>query len=94
MFWIAKYVYRVSESSELIARGVFDRSEYQVFRHCEDFLWSVRCHMHFLMGRAEERLSFDIQREIAVPLNARSLQAIRQGYRDRSTVPAEPGPVS
>ena len=68
LFWIAKYVYRVSESSELIARGVFDRGEYQVFRHCEDFLWSVRCHMHFLMGRAEERLSFDIQREIAVRL--------------------------
>ena len=68
LFWIAKYVYRVREPSELIARGVFDRGEYQVFRHCEDFLWSVRCHMHFLMGRAEERLSFDIQREIAVRL--------------------------
>ena len=68
LFWIAKYVYRVREPSELIARDVFDRGEYQVFRHCEDFLWSVRCHMHFLMGRAEERLSFDIQREIAVRL--------------------------
>ena len=68
LFWIAKYVYRVREVSELIAHGVFDRGEYQVFRHCEDFLWSVRCHMHFLMGRAEERLSFDIQREIAVRL--------------------------
>ena len=39
-----------------------------MFRRCEDFLWSVRCHMHFLAGRAEERLSFDIQREIAVRL--------------------------
>jgi [protein-PII] uridylyltransferase len=68
LFWIAKYVYRVREVSELIAHGVFDRGEYQVFRHCEDFLWSVRSHMHFLMGRAEERLSFDIQREIAVRL--------------------------
>ena len=34
----------------------------------EDFLWAVRCHMHFVTGRAEERLSFDIQREIAVRL--------------------------
>jgi [protein-PII] uridylyltransferase len=68
LFWIAKYVYRVREPSELIARGVFDRGEYQLFRQCENFLWSVRCHMHFLMGRAEERLSFDIQREIAVRL--------------------------
>jgi [protein-PII] uridylyltransferase len=39
-----------------------------LFRRCENFLWSVRCHMHFLTGRAEERLSFDIQREIAVRL--------------------------
>ena len=68
LFWIAKYVYRVREPDELIKRGVFDKHEYQLFRRCEDFLWSVRCHMHFLMGRAEERLSFDIQREIAVRL--------------------------
>ncbi|MEL7429986.1 MAG: [protein-PII] uridylyltransferase, partial [Pseudomonadota bacterium] len=37
------------------------------------FLWTVRCHMHFLTGRPEERLSFDIQREIAA----------RLGYVDR-----------
>jgi len=40
-----------------------------MFRRCEDFLWSVRCNMHFLTGRAEEAgLSFDIQRDIAVRL--------------------------
>src|SRR3984957_19383231 len=68
LFWIAKYVYRVREPEELIDRGVFDHDEYNMFRRCEDFLWSVRCNMHFLAGRAEERLSFDIQREIAVRL--------------------------
>jgi [protein-PII] uridylyltransferase len=68
LFWIAKYVYRVREPDELIKRDVFDKQEYQLFRRCEDFLWSVRCHMHFVTGRAEERLSFDIQREIAVRL--------------------------
>ena len=68
LFWIAKYVYRVRDVEELIDRGVFDRDELKVFRRCEDFLWSVRCHMHFVTGRAEERLSFDIQREIAVRL--------------------------
>src|ERR1700734_2093383 len=68
LFWIAKYVYRVREPEELIKRGVFDREEYKMFERCADFLWSVRCNMHFLTGRAEERLSFDIQREIAVRL--------------------------
>src|SRR5579883_1839236 len=68
LYWIAKYVYRVKEREELLERGVFDRREYLRFRRCGDFLWAVRCHMHFVTGRAEERLSFDIQREIAVRL--------------------------
>ncbi|UZE49203.1 [protein-PII] uridylyltransferase [Rhodopseudomonas sp. P2A-2r] len=65
LFWIAKYVYRVRDSGELVERGVFDAHEYRTFRRCEDFLWSVRCNLHFLSRRPEERLSFDMQREIA-----------------------------
>ena len=68
LYWIAKYVYRVREREQLIEFGVYDPREYRRFRRCADFLWAVRCHMHFLTGRAEERLSFDIQREIAVRL--------------------------
>jgi [protein-PII] uridylyltransferase len=68
LYWIAKYVYRVRDTDELVKRGVFDPQEYRTFRRCEDFLWSVRCNMHFFTNRAEERLSFDIQREIAVRL--------------------------
>jgi [protein-PII] uridylyltransferase len=68
LFWIAKYVYRVRETDELVARGVFDAHEYRTFRRCADFLWSVRCNLHFLSGRPEERLSFDLQREIAIRL--------------------------
>src|SRR6185436_6187228 len=68
LYWIAKYVYRVQEREELIKHGVYDRREYTRFRRCGDFLWAVRCNMHFVTGRAEERLSFDIQREVAVRL--------------------------
>src|SRR5689334_15596148 len=68
LFWIAKYVYRVRETDELVQRGVFDAHEYRTFSRCADFLWSVRCNLHFLSGRPEERLSFDLQREIAVRL--------------------------
>ena len=28
-------------------------------------MWGVRCHLHFLTGRAEDRLSFDIQPDMA-----------------------------
>src|ERR1043166_6759399 len=68
LYWIAKYVYRVQEREELAERGVFDGQEYRTFRRCADFLWSVRCNLHFVSGRAEERLSFDMQREIAIRL--------------------------
>jgi [protein-PII] uridylyltransferase len=73
LFWIAKYVYRVREPRELIAVGLFASSEYSLFERCEEFLWRVRCHLHFARGRAEERLTFDIQPAIAA----------RLGYRDR-----------
>lgn len=65
LFWIAKYHYRVTDTADLIAAGVLSRAEYLKFRRAEDFLWAIRCHMHFLTGRAEERMSFDLQREIA-----------------------------
>ena len=52
-------------AEELVGKGVFTRREYLEFRKAEDFLWAARCHMHFLTARAEERLHFDIQREIA-----------------------------
>ncbi|MBN8183514.1 [protein-PII] uridylyltransferase [Roseibium aggregatum] len=68
LFWIAKYHYRVNRQSELVKKGVLTRSEYARFKKSDDFLWAVRCHLHFLTGRPEERLSFDVQREIAIRL--------------------------
>ncbi|KQZ32822.1 protein-PII uridylyltransferase [Mesorhizobium sp. Root552] len=65
LFWIGKYFYRVRTGAELVGKGVFTQSEYRQFLKSEDFLWAVRCHMHFLTGKAEERLHFDIQRDIA-----------------------------
>ena len=65
LFWISKYVYRVRNAHDLVAAGVFSPREFALFRRCEEFLWSVRCRLHFLAGRAEERLSFDVQRPIA-----------------------------
>jgi [protein-PII] uridylyltransferase len=65
LFWIAKYVYRVREPHELVAAGLFSAEEARLFARCEEFLWRVRCHLHFATGRAEERLTFDLQPLIA-----------------------------
>ena len=65
LFWISKYVYRVGSPAELVEAGLFTAQESAAFRHCEEFLWRVRCQLHIAAGRAEERLSFDYQRSIA-----------------------------
>ena len=69
LFWIAKYFYRVKTTDELVKLGVLSRQEYKLFQKSEDFLWTVRCHMHFITGKPEDRLSFDIQRDIAEALD-------------------------
>lgn len=65
LFWIAKYLYRVDDVHELVGRGVLLEDEYQAFAKAQDFLWTLRCVLHWLSGRAEERLTFDVQPEIA-----------------------------
>src|SRR6185436_969552 len=55
--WLAKYMELGSGRKD----AFFTRSEQSTFRRCEEFLWTVRCHLHFLTGRAEERLTFDVQ---------------------------------
>ncbi len=68
LFWIAKYNYHVRDTDELVRLGVLSRAEWRLFQKADDFLWAVRCHMHYLTGKPEERLYFDIQPEIAKSL--------------------------
>ncbi|MGI1663902.1 [protein-PII] uridylyltransferase [Palleronia sp. KMU-117] len=73
LFWIAKYVYRVTDSSDLVTKGMLTQGEYDRFIAAETFLMAVRCHLHLISDRAVEQLTFDLQ--VAV--------AERMGYRDR-----------
>jgi [protein-PII] uridylyltransferase len=65
LFWVGKYVYRVKTGAELVGKGVLSPEEYRLFQRAEDFLWAVRCHLHFMTGRADDKLSFDLQPELA-----------------------------
>ena len=65
LFWIAKFLYNVDDISTLVQRKVFTASEVQRFEKAQNFLWTLRCHMHYLSGRADERLTFDMQKLIA-----------------------------
>ena len=65
LFWIARYSYGIEQLDDLVALNVLTQEELRLFRKCDAFLWEVRCHLHFLTGRAEERLSFDVQKPLA-----------------------------
>ncbi|MEL6751833.1 MAG: [protein-PII] uridylyltransferase, partial [Pseudomonadota bacterium] len=72
LFWIAKYFYRVPAQRDLVDKGVLSKQELRTFVGAQDFLWAVRCQLHFLTGRATEQLTFDLQPSLAD----------RLGYRD------------
>ena len=74
LYWIAKYIYRTDDVGRLVELGVLSVEESARFDHAQSFLWTVRCHLHYLAGRAEERLTFDLQAEIAR----------RMGYADNA----------
>jgi [protein-PII] uridylyltransferase len=65
LFWIGKYAYRVKNVAELVEVGLLSPAELHQFQRAERFLWAVRCHLHLVAGRAEDRLTFDWQRDLA-----------------------------
>jgi [protein-PII] uridylyltransferase len=69
LFWIGKYCYNVARVADLVDAGLLTPAEYRQFHRAENFLWAVRCHLHAITGRAEERLTFDVQTAIAERMN-------------------------
>jgi len=65
LFWIAKYLYRVDDVKELVDRKVLTAREARDFAKAQNVLWTIRCHLHYLAGRPDDRLTFDRQPEIA-----------------------------
>ncbi|MFL6761625.1 MAG: [protein-PII] uridylyltransferase [Sphingomicrobium sp.] len=65
LYWIGKYVHGVERPAELVKAGLLTTAEFRRFDRAERFLWAVRCHLHLLAGRAEDRLNFDFQPRIA-----------------------------
>ncbi|MWV26596.1 [protein-PII] uridylyltransferase [Aurantiacibacter rhizosphaerae] len=69
LYWIGKYKYRVRSARELVDKGLFTQKEYRSFRRAEGFLLAVRAHLHTIANRGEDRLTFDLQREVARRMN-------------------------
>jgi [protein-PII] uridylyltransferase len=72
LHWLSKYIFGQEVGEAAVEAGIFTRKEAQSFRRCEDFLWSVRCFLHFVTNRAEEVLTFDVQPTMAGKLGYKS----------------------
>ncbi|MFA5957556.1 [protein-PII] uridylyltransferase [Hyphomicrobium sp.] len=75
--WLSKYIFNQEVGAAAVEAGIFTPEEVQTFRRCEDFLWRVRCFLHFLTGRAEEVLSFEVQPAMAKNLGYTSREGLR-----------------
>lgn len=77
LFWITKYLSGAKSANEMIKLGYFTGAEYDRFAEAEQFLWTVRCHMHMVAGRAAEQLTFDAQVAVAEALGYEDADGLR-----------------
>jgi len=63
--WVTKRHFGAESFSDLTELGFLKPSEEAMLNKGQQFLWKLRYGLHFLSGRAEDRLLFNMQRELA-----------------------------
>ncbi len=66
IYWLARYAFGLREFDTIVdaanaTEGLLTQVELRQARRALDFLWTLRFHLHYVAGRAEERLTFDLQ---------------------------------
>jgi [protein-PII] uridylyltransferase len=82
LHWIATYVFDLDEIQDLLSKDgpfgpMLTAREARHFNRASDFLWTVRFHLHYVAGRPEERLTFDLQ-----PIVGARMGYTRHGVQD------------
>ncbi len=82
LYWLARYAFGVQRMPELVGPdspggGLLTEREAHAIRRAWIFLWTLRFHLHYVTGRAEERLTFDLQ-----PVIAARMGYTRHGLQD------------
>lgn len=83
LFWIARYLHPDARDEAALRSLMFEGRELRIVVRAFEFLESVRAHLHFTTGRPEERLTFDLQPEVAR----------RMRYRNSSELTGPGGPA-
>ena len=63
--WVAKRHFNASYLHDLVKEGFLLEDELHTLLEGQHLLWRIRCSLHYLAGRREDRLLFDYQRDLA-----------------------------
>ena len=68
LYWITLARFADSGPTLLHEQGLLTAGQAERMRTAETFFWTVRFHLHLLTGRGEDRLTFDLQLDVAKAL--------------------------
>ncbi len=83
--WVAKRHFGASSLHDLVDHKFLREKELKTLLEGQQLLWRIRCSLHYLTGRREDRLLFDYQHQLALEFgfqddseNRKSNRAIEQ----------------
>ncbi|MCK5396237.1 MAG: [protein-PII] uridylyltransferase, partial [Gammaproteobacteria bacterium] len=89
--WVAKRHFNADSLHDLVDKNFLLEDELNTLLEGQHLLWRIRCSLHYLAGRREDRLLFDYQRDLAIefgfkdndvdPKNEAIEQFMQQYYR-------------
>lgn len=59
--WLAFTRFRVSSFTDLVTQGIITSGQFTEFLRARNFLWRLRNELHYLSGRKNDQLTFDLQ---------------------------------
>jgi [protein-PII] uridylyltransferase len=65
LLWLANFLTGATTPEDLVKAKILNPQEAAALERAHAFFWTLRCHLHLLSGRSDDRLSFDAQPEIA-----------------------------
>lgn len=63
--WVVKNHFGADSFVQLVEHGFLTQEEHEELKQCQQFLWQVRFVLHTVTNRAEDRLLFDYQSDVA-----------------------------
>ncbi len=63
--WVAKRHFGACTLHELVDQDFISQPELETLNECQTYLWKIRTHLHYLTGKHEDRMLFDLQKQLA-----------------------------